>query len=311
MLAAAMIHDPAATSAKLPGARRRLAPGLAAALLLAAAQPALAAAPAGSPPAAAGAEESPAPKRPSTAPTAASKATGAPLIDPADRPAASRLDVEADLTPPVVPPPAGAEDEPGDQPAAPPAASWAVTAHGRFITLPSFVLDTIYKDHPSFQSVSAGAAVEYGDPRRASWVFELDWTRIGFAGANWRENGVPPGAATYADVGLHMLSLDASYRWAFRVAGPLDFVVGLGLGLGGLMGDIKTVEVLPNCVEPIDQCPHWREASRATADLPTRVIPILHVALGAQVALGDDGLLRLMLGFRDALYVGLSAGLRL
>jgi len=245
-------------------------------------------------------------------PGAARSPAGAAPTDEADRAAATRLEVDADLAPPgAESPPASGLAEESDEPGAPAAASWSATAHGRFITLPSAVLDSIYVDHPSFQSVSVGAAVEYGDPRSASWVFELDWTRIGFAGANWREVGVPPGAATYAEVGLHLLSVDASYRWAFRLAGPVDAVVGLGLGLGGLLGDIQTAEVLPNCVEPIDQCPHWREASHTTVDLPTRVVPIVHVAVGAQAALGDDGLVRLMVGFRNALYVGLTAGLRL
>lgn len=199
-------------------------------------------------------------------------------------------------------------EQPAPEPAKPGEDRWGVSAHGRVTTIPDFILDAIFEDHPGYLGASAGLSVEYGDPHDTQWVFQLDWTSVVFPNYNWREVAVPAGAATYAEIALHFISVDFTYRGSTHLAGPLWLTYGGGLGLGGLVGDSHTAEVLPTCTEPIQNCPAWRRVTHKEPELPTDVLPVLHVTTGLLVDLGDSGLMRLELGFRNAFYLGLSAG---
>jgi hypothetical protein len=208
----------------------------------------------------------------------------------------------------LAPAPAIAAPSEPDAPALPAEDRWGLSAHGRVITLPAFILDAFWQDNPGYTGASAGLSFEYGDPHDALWVVQLDWTSAVFPNYNWREVGVPAGASTYAEIRLHFISVDVTYRGASHLAGPLWFAYGGGLGIGGLVGDLHTAEVLPTCTEPIQSCGTWRDVTHKTPELPTDVWPVLHLTTGLMLDLGSSGLMRLELGFRDAFYLGLSAG---
>lgn len=184
-----------------------------------------------------------------------------------------------------------------------------VVAHGRYTTVPDFMLDMFFVDHPGgIVGPSIGIAFETGDLDDTMWAFELNWTPYSPDPGNWLELGAEATDATYAENGLHFISIDASYRNQIRFTQGFRAMVGGGLGLGILAGDLDTAEVLPTCESPIAECAHWPRATAGNADLPTRIAPVLHFLAGLEVDLGAGLTLRAQGGFRNAFYAGLSVG---
>jgi len=213
----------------------------------------------------------------------------------------------------LAPPPGGLSgviEAPADRPEPTPAAREvaAVVAHARWATMPGAILELIFSEHQPIVSASLGVAYEWGDLDSAMWSVELDWTTLVPEAGNWLEVSTPPPGASYAESGLHLLSIDATYRRQFRLTEGFRALVGGGLGLGVLLGDFEIAEVLPTCEAPVSQCPHWPAATNEDADLPTRIIPVLHVLLGLEVDLGQGFSLRAQGGFRNLFYAGLSVG---
>jgi len=180
--------------------------------------------------------------------------------------------------------------------------------HARWVTLPGAIFKAFFKDYQSLSQPSFGAAYEWGDLDGSMWAVELDWSGLSTDAGNWLETQTAPSGASYAEPGLHMISVDAMYRKQFPITGSFRAMLGGGLGLGVLLGDIETAEVLPTCVEPVAKCPHWPRATDEIAELPTRIVPIVHVTVGLELDVGDGFSLRLQGGFRDLFYAGLSVG---
>ncbi len=183
-----------------------------------------------------------------------------------------------------------------------------IVVHGRWVTVPGAIFESFFSDYQSLSNPSFGAAYEWGDLDGAMWAIELDWSSLVIGAGNWLENNTPPFGASYAEPGLSLLSVDAMYRRQFRFTESFRGMLGAGLGLGVLLGNIKTAEVLPTCVEPVSECAHWPGATNENADLPTRIVPILHITAGLEVDLGEGFAVRLQGGFRDMFYLGLSVG---
>ncbi|MFO0749396.1 MAG: hypothetical protein U1F43_27575 [Myxococcota bacterium] len=183
-----------------------------------------------------------------------------------------------------------------------------VIAHARWITIPGAIFGAFFDHHESLSNASAGIAVELGPVEKEVWAVEFDWSAFAPTAGNWLAVTKAPAEATYADGGLHMISLDVNYRRQIQFGDRFRIFFGAGLGLGVLLGDIHLAEVLPTCEEPVEKCPHWPNATHREADLPTRVVPIVHLTTGAEVDIGAGLTLRVQGGFRDALYLGLSVG---
>jgi hypothetical protein len=181
-----------------------------------------------------------------------------------------------------------------------------VSVHGRWITMPGPVFELYFDHYQTLSSGSFGVSYEWGDLNSGMWSVELDYSSLVIDAGNWLESPKPPSGASYAEPGLHLLSVDAMYRWQFPISSTFRALVGGGLGLGVLIGNIKTSEVLPTCEAPLDSCPHWPNATRKNADLPTRVMPIVHLMLGLELDVGAGFSVRLHGGFRDLIYAGLS-----
>jgi len=185
-----------------------------------------------------------------------------------------------------------------------------VVAHGRWITVPDAIFDLFFDAHPGLSNASAGLAVELGPPEDQVWAIAFDWSAYAPTAGNWLAATEDPAAATYADGALHLLSIDVNYRRQTAFTDSFRAFLGAGLGVGVLLGDIHLAEVLPTCEEPVSKCAHWPNASDRNAELPTRVVPIIHLTAGMEVDFGGF-LLRLQGGFRNALYLGLSIGAEL
>lgn len=184
-----------------------------------------------------------------------------------------------------------------------------IVAHGRWTTVPDFMLDMFFVEHPSgVVGPSIAVALETGDLDDTIWSFELNWTPYVPNAGNWLELGADTADATYAESGIHFISIDASYRNQIRFSQGFRAMVGGGLGIGVLAGNFDTAEVLPTCESPVSECAHWPRSTNGTADLPTRIAPVLHFLAGLEVDLGAGLTLRAQGGFRNAFYAGLSVG---
>lgn len=184
-----------------------------------------------------------------------------------------------------------------------------IVAHARWTTVPDFMLDMFFVEHPSgVVGPSIAVALETGDLDDTIWSFELNWTPYVPNAGNWLELGADTADATYAESGIHFISIDASYRNQIRFSQGFRAMVGGGLGIGVLAGNFDTAEVLPTCESPVSECAHWPRSTNGTADLPTRIAPVLHFLAGLEVDLGAGLTLRAQGGFRNAFYAGLSVG---
>ena len=189
----------------------------------------------------------------------------------------------------------------------------SIGLHGRVIGWPDFMMDLILDTHPGgYLGGSAGISVEYGPPSDWQVVLELDWTKIGMPNYNYREKGVPPQAATYAEIDWHFISIDISYQGMQTIIDGFQFFYRFGAGLGGLAGPTKKAEVVPTCeLESIKSCPHWRKVTHGEVESPFPVVPVLHIAFGFSIDLGKIAKMRVQGGFRDAFYGGLGVNFNL
>lgn len=188
---------------------------------------------------------------------------------------------------------------------------WSVGAHLRYVALPDFAIGAFVRDHTSLHSVAAGLSVDFPLDARDHVVVELDWTRLAFAPGNWRGPTEPPGQAEYVEVDLQHLSIDVTWRRFAWLAEWMAFTYGAGAGLAVVTGEARTVEVLPSCQEPVAACPHWRQVGRSRKPPPSRILPVIHATVGAHFEPVEDVGLRLEVGFRNVLYVGLWGGWRI
>ncbi|MFT7583253.1 MAG: hypothetical protein ACI9MR_004939 [Myxococcota bacterium] len=238
---------------------------------------------------------------------AAATPIASPIVDDTDR--ATRLSPVLDgFDAPVI---VKAPEEPlPEEPSAERDTS-ILSVHSRWVSVPDFLLDVIFSDHPSYNSVSLGLGAEFGSIDSGVWVIELDWTPLVPGAGNWLTDGDDPITANYVQSSLNMISIDITHRWYVAFTPSFHFVVGSGLGIGILTGDIASTEVLPTCEAPVADCAHWRGATRENIDLPTRILPILHLTSGLQYEINEDLSARLEAGFRNVFYVGLSVGMNL
>ena len=183
-----------------------------------------------------------------------------------------------------------------------------IMGSGRWATLPKFAFGIVFDHEPAYDAPSIALGVELGPDAGNVWGFELNWTPLVPKYGNWLEKGKTPDSATYAESTLNMISLDAAYRRHFAVTKDFGIFLGAGLGIGFLAGNVETWDVLPTCVEPVAKCAHWPRATRRKADLPTRVVPILHILAGMQYKVTDDIVIRIQGGFRDVFYLGAGVG---
>lgn len=230
----------------------------------------------------------------------------APAVARAAEPILDDLERARTLTPP----PGSLSGVVAAEPEPPPVEREVATVrvHGRWITMPGPFFELFFDHYQTLSNPSFGASYEWGDINSAMWSVELDWSSLVIDAGNWLESPKPASSATYAEPALHMLSVDAMYRRQFPISDRFRAMIGGGLGLGILLGQIRTSEVLPTCESPLDACPHWPNATRKNADLPTRIVPVVHISLGLELDIAEGFSARLQGGFRNLVYLGLSVG---
>jgi hypothetical protein len=180
----------------------------------------------------------------------------------------------------------------------------AFVVHGRWITVPGDVTGLFYDTYQTLNQPSLGLAFETGDTDERIWAIEAGWMPLVPTNGNWLSKNADPATADYVESNIHMLTLDLSLRRQFEIGGIFRAFIGAGLGIAVLVGDATTDDVLPDCKDPVEACGHWPTASRKTLDLPTRILPVLHLTVGLEIDLADEVSFRVSGGFKNVVYLG-------
>ncbi len=186
---------------------------------------------------------------------------------------------------------------------------WLIELRGRYVRFPDFVVAALFDVRTTMDSYAVGAAGRYrlasGDEVR----FSLDYLRLGFRDGNWLESTLPPLSTVRLEWDLGMLTAGAAYVWRWRLlSDSLAVELGAGLGLGVLLGNVASTDVVPVCESPASQCVAWRWAGRRDLSLPTRVLPVPAGHAGVEWRPIRRFVLRFEAGLFGLPYVGLSAG---
>jgi hypothetical protein len=187
----------------------------------------------------------------------------------------------------------------------------AIVVNGRWLSVPAPAVDLFYDHHQPLSQPSFGLAFETGASDAQMWAVEVAWMPLMPEPGNWLARGADPTTASYVESNVHMLALDLTFRRQFEIGGIFRVFLGAGLGVAILVGDATTDDVLPDCDEPVEQCGHWPTASRQDVDLPTRILPVLHLTTGLEIDLHERVSLRISGGLKNVTYVGASLGFNL
>jgi len=183
-----------------------------------------------------------------------------------------------------------------------------IGVRSRFVTVPDAVFGMFVLDHTSFNSYSVGLEVSLDGPAGSRVILGLDYTDLSMPSGNWRVEKEYPDQASYTEVNLHLVSLDAMFLWKIPFAPQLGFDYGIGLGIGYMPGDIKSVDVLPTCqrIEDVPDCGHWANVTEREQEIPLRVIPLVIANAGFYYDPIPRLRIRLDVGFRMMIYSGIS-----
>lgn len=196
-------------------------------------------------------------------------------------------------------------------------------ARMRYVNVPDRVFEMYALDHTSFDSYSVGLEVSLDGPARSRVILGLDYTSLGMPAGNWRlgrfrtvsllgfdgdNDGEQPEDASFTEIDLHLIALDAMFMWKLPIVEQFGFHYGIGFGLGYMPGTVVSTDVLPTCQEPEDvsKCGHWRDVTRREQKIPLRWIPLVTANTGVYYDPVPKVRIRLDVGVRWMIYTGLS-----
>ena len=198
----------------------------------------------------------------------------------------------------------------------------------RYLSVPSSVMDVWYFDsddaganplaRPKVRAYAVGAEWVI-DKAPANWIFYGEWIGNAMGEGYWDD--VESSPADHSDGvwiepdGFGMVVLGANYGHGIRIREWLDFLVGGGLGLGFVTGELTTWSSGGNADIADASCLPASAAYERHAvcedDGPARVpglAPILDLTASARFHFVDQGTVRLDAGFHNALYIGTAFG---
>jgi hypothetical protein len=201
------------------------------------------------------------------------------------------------------------DDGPADMSLTGAAADWIEPGEGpslgarvRYVTIPDAFFDP-----------SVGLEFAIDGPARSRVVFGIDYTDLSMPPGNWRNDGEKPDEASYTEVDLHLITVDALFLWKARISHNVGFTYGVGMGVSYLPGTITSVNVLPSCKEPsqVPECAHWDSVTSREQDidgfLPLgRFIPMVTAQVGLFYDPTPGIRIRVDAGFRIVFFTGLS-----
>lgn len=212
------------------------------------------------------------------------------------------------------------DDGPADMSLTGAAANWIEPGEGpslgarvRYVTIPDAFFDPFVLNHTAFNNYSVGLEFGIDGPARSRVIFGIDYTDLSMPSGNWRNDGETPEEASYTEVDLHLITVDALFLWKARISHNVGFTYGVGMGVSYLPGTITSVNVLPSCTEPsqVPECAHWDSVTAREQDidgfLPLgRFIPMVTAQAGLFYDPTPGVRIRVDAGFRIVFFTGLS-----
>ncbi len=193
---------------------------------------------------------------------------------------------------------------------------------GRYLILPKSILDIWYEDHadggtiperPNVAAYSLGVEFVIKD-KQANGIFYLEYLQPLIDDGYWDDREEPPDDADGSWLRANkfgIVGLGANYAYEIKANNWFSFLVGGGLGMGVVLGEIQEwrpadEETMCNFPEPAytryDDC----DADK-TVEVPP-VIPFLDVNFGPKFNFGDRASLRIEGGLHDLPYFGGAFG---
>lgn len=167
----------------------------------------------------------------------------------------------------------------------------------RRLSVPDAVLDVFYQLHEHVSGQAVGADYTTVKTSGFNIILSADYSEVTAPDGPWQEKGEGKDI-DWTELNLFFISGDITVAYEVHLPGPLSVVFGTGLGFGYVGGSIVTYdgETGPT-------------GARTEEDYPT-ILPVVNVQVSPRVVLFNKLVLQADVGLRNALYGGLSAGLR-
>ena len=241
----------------------------------------------------------------------------APTPPPATQPAPDQAPIGSPApasatTPPITP------LEPDEKPNPDEQGAIGVGVRARFIFLPAAILNLFFDHATSLTSYSLGASFIR---RKGNFdiEFALEYAKLSLKNGYYLAKGDNPGIlGQYPDFinfdNFGMISADATFIWHTNIVPTVQFRYGAGIGIGFLLGDLKSQKSVCNANTTADdlddpstpQCMPIPGSEFNRDKIP--VVPIVHLLVGVRFKLIDQLSLSVELGIRDVPFVGANIG---
>ncbi len=198
----------------------------------------------------------------------------------------------------------------------------------RYLSIPSSVMDLWYFDaddsganplpRPKVRAFAVGAEWVI-DKAPDNWIFYGEWIGTAMEAGYWDD--VESSPADHSDGvwlepdGFGIVVLGANYGHAIPVREWLDFLVGGGLGLGFVTGELTVWNAGGNADDVDATClqtaaayeRHLSCGDDGEARIPG-LVPVIDLTASARFRFADQATLRLDAGIHDVFYVGTAVG---
>jgi hypothetical protein len=198
----------------------------------------------------------------------------------------------------------------------------------RYLSIPSSVMDIWYFDaddaganplaRPQVRAYAVGAEWVV-DKAPDTWIFYAEWVGIAMEDGYWDD--VESSPANHSDGvwvepdGFGLVVLGANYGHGIRVREWLDFLVGGGLGLGFVTGELTVWNAGTNadtvdatCLRSAAAYERHESCGDDGAARVPGLVPVIDLTASARFHFGDQATVRLDAGLHDVLYAGTAVG---
>ena len=166
----------------------------------------------------------------------------------------------------------------------------------RRLSVPDAVLDSFYDTHEHVSGQAVGATYTAVKATGFNIIIAADYSEVSAPDGPWQESG--SNDIDWTEVDLKFISGDLTVAYELRLPAAISILFGTGLGFGVVTGDITTYE---------DETGPTGE--RVEEDYPT-VMPVVNVQVSPRIVIINKLVVGAEVGFRNALYGGVMAGLR-
>jgi hypothetical protein len=220
--------------------------------------------------------------------------------------------------------------------------AFGANIRGSLIHAPTFVLDgffSLYQGHWEDRAkFGFGGEFVVRYLNRHDLILGIEYQDYSTPAGLWLEEGDPLGSANFVENSLSLISLLIEYEWFARFLpdDSLHVFVGAGAGVSFVNGEVRTYELNPACIEPLDDgdvealgalrrdvacgdnpdnddlvLGYTDEEERLFSDkedVPS-VLPAFKLTFGLRYMIKERGVVALEGGiFNAAFYIGLEAG---